>query len=215
MHCNVSAIATKKTKIATERDEEKRKIFREQIEAIDPKRLVFLDECGFSLAMYWLYGWAIKSERCVEKVPCQRGVNRSLLGAISLSGMIAFASKTGGYNQAQVPCRRREDFEKFLTDELLPKLAAGSVLVMDNARIHHGGKIEELVTGSDCSVLYLPPYSPDFNPIELAWGWIKGQVRRICPRNDESREQAISSTIRAMPQDFALPWFRKCGILQS
>lgn len=127
MPSNVSATAIKKTKLARERDQGKREHFRARLSAIAPQHLVFLDKCGFSLALYWMYGWAKKSERCVEIVPSQRGENRSLLGAVTLSGMAAFASKLGGF--------KRGDFEDFLQDKLLPVLKAGSVLVLDNARI--------------------------------------------------------------------------------
>lgn len=207
MPCSGSAIRIKKTRTAAERDEEKREQFRLTLATIAPERLVFLDECGVSLALYWLYGWAKKSERCVEKVPCQRGVNRSLLGALSLSGINAFVSQLGGF--------KRDDFEKFLAEKLLPTLAEGSVIVLDNARIHHGGDIAELVATAGCSLLYLPPYSPDMNPIELAWGWIKGRIRRICARNDGTREKSIEATITALPREFIPEWFRKCGALQS
>ncbi len=102
MPCGGSATRTKKTRDAAERDEGKRERFRLALATVAPERLVFLDECGFSLALYWLYGWAKKSERCAEKVACQRGVNRSLLGAMSLTGMCAFATKLGDF--------KRDDF---------------------------------------------------------------------------------------------------------
>ena len=85
---------------------------------------------------------------------------------------------------------------------------------LDNARIPHGGNIAALVEAAGCSLLYLPPYSPDFNPIEVAWGWIKGQVRRICPRDDKTREESIGAAIAVLPGEFAPAWFRNCNILQ-
>ena len=122
-----------------------------------------------------LYGWSKKGERLSEAVPFQRGKNFSVLGAFSLEGMIATLQKEGSV--------KRDDLEGFLKETLLPKLPSGSVLVLDNARSHHGGRLSELVTETGCSLLYLPPYSPDFNPIELAWGWLKGRVRRVAPRD--------------------------------
>ena len=93
---------------------------------------MFLDECGFSLNLYRLYGWASSSERCVESVPLARGQNRSLVGGFSLSGMVASLQKVGSI--------KRVDFETFLSEHLLPVLPTGSVLVLDNARSHHGGQ---------------------------------------------------------------------------
>ena len=105
---------------------------------------------------------------------------------------------------------KREDFEGFLRDQLLPVLEAGSVLVLDNARIHHGGQIAQIVEDAGCSLLYLPPYSPDFAPIELAWSWIKNQVRAAAPRNDEDRQKAIAAAAAELPEHAAQGWFRKC-----
>ena len=76
----------------------------------------------------------------------------------------------------------RSVLEKWLEEVLLPQLSPGKVLVLDNASFHKGGRIRELVEGAGCELLYLPPYSPDLNPIEQCWGWIKARVRR-------SREQ--------------------------
>jgi transposase len=104
------------------------------------------------------------------------------------------------------------DFEAFLEQQLLPRLPVGSVLVMDNARIHHGGRIEELVAQHGCRVVYLPPYSPDLNPIELAWSWIKGFVRGLRPRDAPARLAAIEAAIAALPDAFARSWFRKVGL---
>ena len=87
----------------------------------------------------------------------------------------------------------RADVERFFEVHLLPQLlpgharVPGSVLVLDNARIHTGGTIERLATGAGCRVLYLPPYSPDLNPIELIWSFVKRQVRRDGPRDEASR----------------------------
>jgi transposase len=164
---------------------------------------VFLDECGFSLALHLLYGWGPRKERLVEAVPSQRGKNLSVLGALDAQGMIAITSKEGAI--------KRVDLETFLREDLLPRLLPGSVLVLDNARIHQGGNIEKIVSEAGCSLLYLPPYSPDFSPIELAWGWIKRSVRRLCPRDEASRAAAIQQAVTALPAEFAPSWFRKCG----
>lgn len=165
--------------------------------------MVFLDESGFSLALYRLYGWGPRGERLVESVPFCRGQNLSVLGAFDGEGMLCTTSKLGAM--------QRLDMEKFLEQELLPRLLPGSVLVLDNARIHHGGRIAEIVAAAGCALVYLPPYSPDFSPIELAWGWIKAFVRRLCPRDSDARQQAIQSAIAALPPEFAVGWFGHCG----
>jgi transposase len=194
----------KKSRIARERNEEKRQAFREAVEAIESKDLVFIDESGFSLSLYQHYGWAARKERLVEAVPFNRGKNLSVLGALGLQGMLSFRHKPGAM--------KREDVEAFLREDVLPSLLAGSVLVLDNARIHHGGRIRAIVEEAGCSVLYLPPYSPDFSPIELAWGWVKNRVRQRCPRDDKSRIAAVEESVQALPAAFAPHWFRNCGV---
>lgn len=126
-----------------------------------------------------------------------------MIGALSASGMVALSHQSGSI--------KRMDFEAFLRGKLLPRLSAGAVLVLDNARSHYGGEIAALVEAAGCSLLYLPPYSPDFNPIELAWSWLKGRVRPRKPREDEARQQAIDQAAAEMPDSHAQAWFRKCG----
>ena len=202
--CPAQDHVQKKSRIAKERDPKKRQAFQEALETISPRDLVFLDESGFSLSLYQHYGWAPKTERLIEAVPLNRGKNLSVLGALDIEGMLAFGHKPGAM--------KREDVEAFLSEEVVPKLLPGSVLVLDNARIHKGGKIEKIVERAGCSLLYLPPYSPDFSPIEPAWGWIKHRVRQRCPREDQSRITAIEESIQAVPPEFAPNWFRMCGI---
>ena len=119
-------------------------------------------------------------------------------------GMRALWQKLGAWT--------RDTFELFLQDGLLPLLEPGNVLVLDNARIHHGGEIAALVERADCSLLYLPPYSPDFNPIELAWGWIKARVRCLAPRDDAARERDIHLASLQLPTTAATNWFTHCGL---
>lgn len=135
-----------------------------------------------------------------------RGTNLSVLGAYSLSGMQALTCKAGAF--------KREGFEQFLRESLLPVLPQGSVLVLDNARIHHGGQVAALAEQAGCSLLYLPPYSPDFSPIELVWSWVKHKVRAAGPRDEATRQQAVNEAVKAIPPEFACSWFRKCGYLQ-
>jgi transposase len=102
--------------------------------------------------------------------------------------------------------------EAFLSEDVLPWLLPGSVIVLDNAKIHHGGRIQEIVEEAGCSVLYLPPYSPDFSPIEPAWGWIKSRVRQRCPRDSASRVKAIEESVTVLPSAFAPNWFETGGL---
>jgi hypothetical protein len=199
--------------VASERCEEKRAAFRVQIAGVPLDKLVLLDECGFGLNLHRLYGWTIGGGRCVEEVPFERGPNRSVLGAFSLptstcpTGMRALWQKLGAWTRAS--------FEAFLQDGLLPVLEPGSVLVLDNASIHRGGEIQKLVEGAGCSLLYLPPYSPDLNPIEPAWSFVKQKVRALAPRDDPARQSAIHEASQQLPHSAAAAWFRHCGLSRA
>lgn len=202
--------ASKKTRVARERDEEKRRLFRQQIGQETMEKLVFLDECGFASNLRRLYGWAIGGARCVEEAPHTRTTNRSCLGAFSLptpsnpTGLWALWQKLGAWNSFL--------FEVFVVDELLPRLPAHSVLVLDNARIHQSQSLKEAVQKAGHRLLFLPPYSPDFNPIELVWSWLKNAVRHLAPEGDQQRQGAIRQAQDKLPPQHAHPWFRKCGL---
>lgn len=161
---------------------------------------------GVSLCLSILYGWGKKGEPLIEAVPTKRGKNLSVLGAFDIIGMISTTSKLGAM--------KRIDFEKFLRVELLPRLMAGSVLVVDNASIHKGGKIASLVAKAGCHMLYLPPYSPDFNPIELVWAVVKRSIRKQGPREDATRLEAVRKALETIPKSFATACFRHCNYLQ-
>ena len=160
---------------------------------------------GISLALCLPYGWGEKGEDLIEQVASKRGKNLSVIGAFDSLGMICTQSQLGAMN--------RDNFERFLI-ELLGEVTAGSVIIMDNASIHKGGRIEELITKAGCTLLYLPPYSPDFNPIELAWAFVKKLIRRQGPRDDASRQSALASALAAIPDTLGAACFHHCKYLQ-
>jgi transposase len=158
-----------------------------------------------------LYGWAPKGERCFETVPFNKGKNRSVLGAYSWpgednpTGLWALWQRLGAW--------KGDTFEQFVEEALLPRLPRDSVLIMDNARIHHRFSLHEKVEAAGCHIIYLPPYSPDFNPIELMWSWLKDQVRLLAPRTDEQRQHDIQQVASLVPSQAAQGWFQLCGML--
>ncbi len=196
--------------MARERDEEARVRFCQKLAQVPVDTLVFLDECGFASNLRRLYGWAIGGARCVEEVPQTRALNRSCLGAFSLpnesnpTGLWALWQKLGAWNGLL--------FEAFVVDELLPRLPHGSVLVLDNARIHQSQSLKDAVEAAGHRLLFLPPYSPDLNPIEPVWSWLKNQVRHLAPEGDEQRQVFLRQAQAALPPQHAHAWFRKCGL---
>ena len=173
-------------------------------------KLVFLDECGFALNLHNRYGWCVGGGRLEEAVPFNKGVNLSVVGAYSLpsennpTGLWALWQKKGAWTGVL--------FELFLEEAVLPYLPKGSVLVLDNARIHHGPLLQKIVEKAGHSLLYLPAYSPDFNPIELVWSWLKTRVRDLAPRSDEQRLKDIRLAQSLLPPQAAAKWFQKAGL---
>lgn len=210
MPCAVRECASKKTRVALERDPQKRAAFVEQLHQIAPEMLIFVDECSLKWNQTRLYGWAWKGERCVCHIAARRGHNHSLVGAYSLpspanpTGLWDLWHKPGAWNSLL--------FEAFIEEAVLPLAAAGSVFVWDNARIHLSRELEQKIAAKGCSVLLLPPYSPDFNPIELVWSWLKNRVRRLGPGDDEQTWLNVTQAQSQLPPQHAAPWFSHCGV---
>ena len=102
-------------------------------------------------------------------------------------------------------------FLAYLEQVLCPKLKAGDVVVMDNLSAHQVEGVRELIAASGAELLYLPPYSPDFNPIEKAWSKLKQLLRTAKARTAEALQQAIAEALKAVTADNAAAWFRHCG----
>ena len=160
---------------------------------------------GVSLALCPPSGWGKRGEDLVQEVPGRRGKNLSVIGALDSLGVLEI--------DRQIGPMKRVDFERFLEEKLLPQLTEGSVLVFDNATIPKGGRIAELIEQAGCKLLYLPAYSPDFNPIELIWAFAKRLLRSAGPRDDLAREQALDTAFAAVPDNLSIAGFRHYGYL--
>ena len=189
---------------ASERDEWLRAAWRVMLAArIDPERLVFVDEMGTNTSLSPIYAWAPKGRRAHCSVPRNRGKNTTLLSSMSLSGMGPSLAVDGPTD--------REVFEAYVERVLAPTLRAGQVLVMDNLSVHKGERVRELIEHRGCQLLYLPPYSPDLNPIEEAFGKIKGLLRKAEARTREALVEAMGRALSAVSKHDARGFFEHCG----
>ena len=162
----------KKTYGYVERDEERRREFRLKLTHYHPRDLIYLDETGMDERDRYDYGWSPKGIPILDLKPGSRRGRISAIAAYSIKdGLLAPMTFEGSCN--------REVVETWLEKVLLPHLSPDKVLVLDNASFHQGGRIRDLVEKAGCELLYLPPYSPDLNPIEQCWGWVKARVRRV------------------------------------
>jgi transposase len=179
-------------------------IVPEQVEA---ERLVFVDEMGTNTSLSPLYAWAPKGERAHWSVPRNRGPNTTLLSSMTLEGMGSSLSVEGATTSVI--------FEAYVEQVLAPTLRRGQVVVMDNLSAHKGERIKELIEGRGCELIYLPSYSPDFNPIEEAFSKIKGLVRKAQARTKEALVEAIGSALSAVTSGDARSFFEHCGYRMS
>ena len=136
-------------------------------------------------------------------MPRNRGKNTTLLASMSVQGM--------GSSLAVEEATTAAVFETYVERVLAPTLRKGQVVVMDNLSAHKGEKVRELIEGRGCELLYLPPYSPDFNPIEEAFSKIKGLMRKAQARSREALLEALGAAILALSAQEARGFFEHCG----
>jgi transposase len=177
--------------------------FLKTIRRIPADRLVFLDESGVHVAMYRTHTWVKRGTEYVERVPMNWGKTLTLLGAIRQRGWVTL--------QTMFATTNADRFVAWLTRQLLPRLRPGDVLVMDNLAAHHNARVGPACRAHHVRLLYLPPYSPDLNPIEPAWALQKQQVRKYAPRTaDHLRRVARRARYRVTPRH-CRHWFAHAG----
>jgi transposase len=173
------------------------------VRALDPGRLVFVDECSTNIALTRLYARAPKGERAFGHAPRNWGKNVTLICSLDAEGIGAAMSVEGATDGAA--------FETYVRHFLAPMLKRGQVVVMDNLQVHKSVRVRELIEGRGAEVLFLPPYSPDFSPIEEAFSKVKGILRRIGARTREALVQATGQALDAVSRRDAVGWFGHCG----
>jgi transposase len=194
----------KKSKIAQERDEDVRGLWRWLAPRFDARRLVFVDESGFHTSMTRLRARAPKGKRAYGKVPRNRGKNTTLIAAITLEGAMGTSMIVDGATDS-------EAFEAYVEHFLAPTLRSGQVVVLDGLGAHRTEKVRELVEERGADLVFLPSYSPDLNPIEVAFSKIKALVRKEGARVREALVEAIGRALAAVTPEDAAGWFAHAG----
>jgi transposase len=165
--------------------------------------LVFVDECGTHTSMTRLRARAPRGERAYGSVPRNRGKNTTLLASMTHEGM--------GPSMAVVGSTKKAVFEAYVEEVLAPSLSEGQMVILDNLGAHRGRRVRELVEARGCSLLFLPPYSPDFSPIEEAFSKIKALLRKAKARQRGALVEAIGSALSAVTAEDARGYFGHCG----
>ena len=162
-----------------------------------------MDESGLNVSMTRSHAWVKRGTEYIERTPMNWGNNLTLLGAMRVTGWVVLSTMFASTN--------KERFVKWLSEKLLPRLKRGDVLVLDNLSAHHDERVEPLCNARGVRVLYLPPYSHDFNPIEPGWALQKQHVRRHGPRNRLAlRRVARRARYRVTPRH-CRQWFAHAG----
>ena len=185
-----------------------RRDFWSEIRDVPVEDLIFLDEAGVNLALVRLYARALRGQRAYGTRPQKRGKNVSIIAAISLKGIVASVNILGAAD--------RLTFEAFVIQKLVPNLWNGATVVWDNSSIHKGKEIEQALREAGAKLIYLPPYSPDFNPIENFWSKVKNTLRSLGPRTYKALDLAISQAFSQVSLKDIRNWFaHSCYCISS
>ncbi len=177
--------------------------WRRGVGRLDPRRLVFVDECGTHTSMMRPRARAPRGERDYGRVPRNRAKNTTLLASMGAEGMGACMAVVGSTKKAV--------FEAYVERVLAPSLRPGVVVVMDNLGAHKTKRVKELIEARGCELVFLPPYSPDFSPIEEAFSKIKALLRKVKARERGTLVEAIGRALSAITAQDARGFFGHCG----
>ena len=169
----------------------------------DAARFKFVDETGVNLTYTRRYGRAVGGQRVNQAVPLRNGPNVTVIAALTAQGIEAVMELDGAVNAAR--------FAVYLDQVLGPTLVPGDVVVLDNLRVHKAAGLAELVEKRGARFLFLPPYSPDFTPVELAFSKLKTSLRTAQARTREALTTALQVALDWISEEDAINWFHHCG----
>ena len=170
---------------------------------LDARQLIFVDESGLNLALTRLYARAPRGVRAVAAVPQNYGQSLTVLAALDCHGIRAALLVPGATD--------RDVFLSFLQQVLGPQLRPGAIVVMDNLAAHKSPDVAEAVKRIGAQLRYLPPYSPDYNPMEMAWSKVKTFLRGIGARTRRKLSRSLQAALLQVTAQDAEAWFRHCG----
>ena len=170
---------------------------------LDPEGLIFIDESGLSTKLARLRGWAPKGERCRAAIPHGHWKTITFVAGLTLTGFVAPMLLDGPMNGT---C-----FLAWVEQMLAPTLRPGHVVVMDNLPAHKIASVRQAIEAQGAKLLYLPPYSPDFNPIENAFAKLKALLRKLAARTLHALEMAAATALQQFKPDECANFFAHAG----
>lgn len=180
-----------------------REFFQKRMQMWPIDNLVFIDESGVNLALTRTQAWGPRGERVVDHVPARTWEMYSVVAGLRKSGIIAPMIIRGAMDTAAMRAWAR--------DVLAPKLRRGDIVVLDNLGIHDDPEVLEAITRRGARIEFLPPYSPDLNPIEPAWGKMKSMLRAAKARVFETLIWAVDEALSAITPNDCRGWFQHAG----
>ncbi len=183
--------------------QQKRSEWEQTVKEIPVENLVFLDESGVNTNLVRRYGRSVGKTRVVDSTPFSVPKNTTILSAIRLDGQFACTEYEVGTT--------KERFLNDLQNTLLPSIHEGDYVVMDNLRTHHCKEVEDMIRAKGATALYLPPYSPDLNPIEKMWAKMKTILRKLRVRVKEQLIPAVHQALACVLPSDCEGWFRCAG----
>lgn len=181
----------------------KRATFRGRAASVDPRRFVFLDEVGAHTALTRLYGRAPRGQRVVGRVPQAHWETTTLIAAVRHDGVTAPLLFRGATDEWA--------FRTYVERVLVPALRPGDIVVLDNLAAHRVPWVARRIRKAGAGVWYLPPYSPDFNPIEKIWAKVKASLRKAAARTTEALWEAVAAALKAVTPQDCQNSFAHCG----
>lgn len=170
---------------------------------LNPQSLVFLDETGASTKMARLYGRSPRGQRCRAPIPHGHWKTTTFTGALRLGGLTAPMVLDGPMNAAA--------FLAYVEQVLVPTLIPGDIVVMDNLPAHKPAHVRRAIEAAGALLLYLPPYSPDFNPIEMAFAKLKATLKKVAARTVAELWQAIAASLSSFTPAECRNYFAAAG----
>ena len=170
----------------------------------DPTKLVFIDETGCNLAMGRHYARAPRGVRAMDRLPNKRGGPITIIGALRHDRLDALMTVNGGTDTLV--------FQAYVDQVLVPTLKPGDIVVLDNLAAHRADGIRESIEEAGCQLVFQSPYSPDLNPIELAWSKVKAFLRTARARTRETLDLVLGWCLELVSMSDASNWFRHCGV---
>jgi transposase len=174
----------------------------EELTALVP-HLKFLDESGVNLGLTRLYGRAAPGDRVVEATPGTSGSHYTVVATLGVQGIQAPLVFEGSMTTLA--------FDTYAADVLAPTLRRGDILLLDNLSAHKGGQAQATLEARGVKVIFLPPYSPDLNPIEKCWAKVKQALRAAKARTWDDLIDALAKALRSISTSDVLAWFAHCG----